>query len=258
MYVLARTPGGAPSHSCGSAAMRSELSTLVLPGAFCSGFPAMTSHPQAPHIPASDHAPVSLRHRKLTQVPEVIRALRGLERRTVICMKVPSPSQGMKRGRSGVGTLCSAVGPQKAGRRDMSTMAWSPLLLTLISLCTGDWMRGQGRGLGKTHMLCSPLSCLDPRVTISVSLPSRILGPGCADSAVLRVRVPGPEGLHHLLWKQQQRWVWQLCELVPTDRRIGPQNPHLWCDQSSLGGPRPILRLQVWEHSHPDHQLAPG
>ena len=208
MYVLARTPGGAPSHSCGSAAMRTELSTLVLPGAFCSGFPAMTSHPQAPHNPSSDHAPVSLRHRKLTQVPEVIRALWGVERKTVICMKGPSPTPGMKRGRSGVGTLCSAVGPQKAGRRDMSTMAWSPLLLTLISLCTGDWMRGQGRGLGKTHMLCSPLSCLDPRVTISVSLPSRILGPGCADSAVLRVRVPGPEGLHHLLWKQQQRWIW--------------------------------------------------
>ena len=173
-------------------------------------------------------------------------------------MKGPSPSQGMKRGSSVVGTLCSAVGPQTAGRPDMSTMAWSPLLLTLISLCTGDWMRRQGRGLGKTHMLCSPLSCLDPRVTISVSLPSRILGPGCADSAVLRVRVPGPEGLHHLLWKQQQRWEWQLCELVPTDRRIGPQNPHLWCEQSSLGGPRRILRLQVWEHSHPDHQLAPG
>ena len=118
MYVLARTPGGAPSHSCGSAAMRSELSTLVLPGAFCSGFPAMTSHPQAPHNPASDHAPVSLRHRKLTQVPEVIRALWGVERKTVICMKCPSPSPGMKRGRSGVETLCSAVGPQKAGRPD--------------------------------------------------------------------------------------------------------------------------------------------
>ena len=88
------------------------------------------------------------------------------------------------------------------------TMALAPLLLTLVALCTGDWMQGQGSGLGKANMLCSPLSCLDPRLTISVSLPSRILGPGCADSAVLRVRVPGPEGLHHLLWKQQQRWAW--------------------------------------------------
>ena len=132
-------------------------------------------------------------------------------------------------------------------------------------LCSSPWSLSaqvtgwgdRGRALGR-HTGPASCSCLDPRVTFSVSLPSRILGPGCADSAVLRVRVPGPEGLHHLLWKQQQRWEWQLCELVPTDRRIGPQNPHLWCDQSSLGGPRPILRLQVWEHSDSDHQLAPA
>uniref|UniRef100_A0A4W2DX09 Ig-like domain-containing protein n=2 Tax=Bos indicus x Bos taurus TaxID=30522 RepID=A0A4W2DX09_BOBOX len=54
-------------------------------------------------------------------------------------MKGPSLSQYMKKGRSGVGKLCSAVGPQKAGRPDMSTMAWSPLLLTLVTLCTGSW-----------------------------------------------------------------------------------------------------------------------
>ena len=77
-------------------------------------------------------------------------------------MKGPSPSQYMKKGRSGVGKLCSAVGPQKAGRPDMSTMAWSPLLLTLVTLCTGDWMGGQGKSPGKTHRPCSPLSCLDP------------------------------------------------------------------------------------------------
>ena len=114
----------------------------------------------------------------------------------ILCMKGPSPSQGMKTGSSGVGMLCSAVGPQKAGRPDMSTMAWSPLLLTLVALCTGDWMGGQGKGPGKTHRRCSLLSCLDPQVTISVSPPSRILGPGCADSAALHVRVPGPEGHH--------------------------------------------------------------
>ena len=69
--------GAIQSHSCGSAAMRSEMSPLVLPGAFCSGFLAVTSHPQAPHNPASDHPLDSLGHRKLTQVPEVIRALWG-------------------------------------------------------------------------------------------------------------------------------------------------------------------------------------
>ena len=91
----------------------------------------------------------------------------------------------------------------------MSTMAWCPLLLSLVALCTGDWMGGQGKGPGETHGPCSLLICLDPRVTISVSPPSRILGPGCADSAALRVWVPGPEGQHHLLWKQQQWWIWQ-------------------------------------------------
>ena len=40
---------------------------------------------------------------------------------------------------------------------DMSTMAWSPLLVTLGALCTGDWMRGQGMGPGKTQTLLRAL-----------------------------------------------------------------------------------------------------
>ena len=124
----------------------------------------------------------------------------------IFCRKGPSPSQGMKRGRSSVGTLCSAVGPQKAGRPDMSTMAWSPLLLTLVVLFTGDWMWGQGKGPGKTHRPCSLLSCQDPRVTMSVSPSSRILGPGYADSAALRVRDFGSECHPLLHWRQQQHW----------------------------------------------------
>ena len=139
----------------------------------------------------------------------------------------------------------------------VSTMAWSPLLLTLGTLCTVDRMGGQGRGPGKTHRPYSLLSCLNPLVTISCTPPSRILGPGCADSAAIRVRDFGSEGPPLLHWKQQQHWG-SLCELVPAEPMIGPQNPHLWYYQSTLGGPGPILRLQVWQHGHPDHQLAPG
>ena len=76
----------------------------------------------------------------------------------------------------------------------MLTMAWSPLLLTLVALCTGDLMGRQGRGPGKTHRSYSLLSCLGPQVTISVSPPSRILGQGCADSAALHVRDFGSDG----------------------------------------------------------------
>uniref|UniRef100_A0AC11CN49 Uncharacterized protein n=2 Tax=Ovis aries TaxID=9940 RepID=A0AC11CN49_SHEEP len=56
-------------------------------------------------------------------------------------MRGPSPSQGMKRGRSGVGMLCSAQlwGRRRQDALTVSTMAWSPLLLTLVALCTGSW-----------------------------------------------------------------------------------------------------------------------
>ena len=87
----------------------------------------------------------------------------------------------------------------------VSTMAWSPLLLTLGALCTGDWMRGQGKGPGKTCSF-SLLSFLKPTVTISVSPSSRILGPGSADSAALRVQDFGPEDHPLPHWKQQQHW----------------------------------------------------
>ena len=151
-----------------------------------------------------------------------------------------------------MGPLCSAVGPQTAGRPDISTMAWSPLLLTLVALCTGDWMWGQGRGPGKTHGPCSLLLSLDPRVTISVSPPSKILGPGCADSAALLFRDIGPEG-HHLLYRKQQHNRGLLCELVPTAPRIGPQIPDLWKWLKILRGPGSVLWLQVWQLGLSDH-----
>uniref|UniRef100_A0A8C0P3U3 Immunoglobulin V-set domain-containing protein n=1 Tax=Canis lupus familiaris TaxID=9615 RepID=A0A8C0P3U3_CANLF len=45
----------------------------------------------------------------------------------------------MKRGRERLEEVCSAVGPLKAGSVMTSTMAWSPLLLTLLAHYTGSW-----------------------------------------------------------------------------------------------------------------------
>ena len=86
-----------------------------------------------PLQPRPSPHPASLRHRDRNQGPGRghraggseswgdseswgVRELGGGAGRTVICMRGPAPSQGMKRGRSGVGTLCSALGPQTAGR----------------------------------------------------------------------------------------------------------------------------------------------
>ncbi|XP_044897816.1 immunoglobulin lambda-1 light chain-like isoform X2 [Felis catus] len=54
-------------------------------------------------------------------------------------MDGPSLSQRMKRRRKGLEEICSAVDPQKAGSVMTSTMAWFPLLLTLLIYCTGSW-----------------------------------------------------------------------------------------------------------------------
>ena len=58
-------------------AVRAETSRLVLSGALRSGFPTFTSHTEAPGNPVPDHTLASLGNRKLSQVPEVIRALWG-------------------------------------------------------------------------------------------------------------------------------------------------------------------------------------
>ncbi|XP_042818782.1 uncharacterized protein LOC102950120 [Panthera tigris] len=58
-------------------------------------------------------------------------------------MDGPSLSQRMKRGRKGLEEICSAVDPQKAGSVMTSTMAWFPLLLTLLIHCTGSWAQSE-------------------------------------------------------------------------------------------------------------------
>uniref|UniRef100_A0A667H9N4 Ig-like domain-containing protein n=1 Tax=Lynx canadensis TaxID=61383 RepID=A0A667H9N4_LYNCA len=49
----------------------------------------------------------------------------------------------MKRGRKGLEEIWSAVDPQKAGSVMTSTMAWFPLLLTLLIHCTGSWAQSE-------------------------------------------------------------------------------------------------------------------
>lgn len=50
----------------------------------------------------------------------------------------PRPSQGMKRGRSGGDALLSCGATD--GRTPTCPPWPGPLLLTLVALCTGDWM----------------------------------------------------------------------------------------------------------------------
>ena len=70
----------------------------------------MTSHPQVPHIPASDHAPVSLRHRKLTQVPEVIRALWGFGAEDGHLHERTHPVSGYEKGKERCGDALLSCG----------------------------------------------------------------------------------------------------------------------------------------------------
>lgn len=70
------------------------------------------------------------------------RAREGSESRSLICMDGPSLSQRMKKRRGRVGDALLSCVPQKAESVMTSTMAWSPVLLILLTHCPGDWMWG--------------------------------------------------------------------------------------------------------------------
>ena len=107
----------------------------------------------------------------------------------------------------------------------MSTMAWSPLLLTLVALCTGDWMWGQGKGPGKTHGPCSLLSCLDPE-SPSLSLPL----PGSWAQAVL-TQPPSVSG-------SPGQMVTISCTASSSNMRLGDVG---WYQQLPGSAPRTII-----------------
>uniref|UniRef100_A0A673U7R8 Ig-like domain-containing protein n=1 Tax=Suricata suricatta TaxID=37032 RepID=A0A673U7R8_SURSU len=114
-------------------------------------------------------------------------------------MDGPSLSQGVKRGREDLGEVCSAAGPQKTGSVMTSTMAWSPLLLALLTHCTGSWAQS---GLTQPPSVSGSLG---QRVTISCTGSSSNIGsygvswhqqlPGMAPKTVIYANSNRPSGI---------------------------------------------------------------
>ncbi|XP_029777838.1 immunoglobulin lambda-1 light chain-like isoform X2 [Suricata suricatta] len=85
-------------------------------------------------------------------------------------MDGPSLSQRMKRGRESLEEALLSCGAQKTGSVMISTMAWSPFLLTLLTHCTGSW--------AQSVLTQPPLvsESLGQRVTISCTGSSSNIG----------------------------------------------------------------------------------
>lgn len=62
-------------------------------------------------------------------------------------------------------------GAQKARSLKTSTMAWSPVLLTLLILCTGDYMWGEWKGPWEDSWGPASSSCLQTQASLSMCLP---------------------------------------------------------------------------------------
>ncbi|KAF4008340.1 hypothetical protein G4228_020062 [Cervus hanglu yarkandensis] len=89
----------------------------------------------------------------------------------------------MKRGRSGVGTSAQVWGHRREDALTISTMAWSPLLLTVVSFCTGSWAQ---------PILTQPSSVSGSpgqRVTITCSGSSSKVG--CGNNVDWYLQLPG-------------------------------------------------------------------
>lgn len=142
-------------------------------------------------------------------------------------------------------------------------MAWTPVLLSLLTHRTGHWILGAwGRGpsgtQGSVLYPWSPGSAAGPSPTVPVSFFPfcRVLGTIPADPGGLRVTVSGSVGHPHLHWEQQQRWIlWR--GLVPTPPRCCPQNRGAG-KFSALRPPSPALGLLFWLHHLTEHLWAPG
>ena len=116
MCVLVRTPGGAPRPFLSVWRGESRAQPPGAPCCFLLRAPSCDLPPPSP----KQHRPSS--HTGLPQAQKADPGPRGHQSIVgvggAICMKGPAPSKAKKRGRSGVGTLCSAAGPQTAGHPD--------------------------------------------------------------------------------------------------------------------------------------------